>query len=610
MKNSLHQLWRVAPAIIWLLFNLSQFSSAAVDSLQPNKPIPGGGISLLGEKPMAALKLAGARDAGSMTEVTAQGVPFSRALRLQTIKRVKNDYEIEVIGTCIDAVKKGDVILATLFVRSVKGQPETGESQTTLDLQTDGPDWSKSASVAISIPAKWKRIDIPFTVRYDRPAGQSMVCLRMGYNPQTFDIGGLSVLNFGDRVKISDLPRVSSTYAGEEPNAAWRKAALARIDKIRKGDMLLMVLNSNGKPVSGATVSIKMQKHAFGFGTAINASLLTEESPDAEKYRLMIKELYNTVSIENHLKWPMWEASWGRPVADKAIVWLQKNNIDIRGHNIIWPGWTCLPADLEGLKDDKAALVKRIDDHIAQIVPVYRGKLIEWDVVNEPYTQHDVLDILGKSAMIDWYKLTRKYDPDVRLVLNDYPPLDGGDKSNEHLNDFYNNIKYLQGNGAPLGAIGFQCHFGGSVIPPERILSGLDRFSKFGLPITITEFDMNTQDQELQTKYMSDFLTAAFSHPSVESVVMWGFWEGAHWMPDAALYRTDWSIKPHGKVWLDLVTKAWWTNVSGKTNKSGSFGGRAFYGDYLITVTSGGVSKKITTVFHKGQNKPVLIRLN
>jgi endo-1,4-beta-xylanase len=235
---------------------------------------------------------------------------------------------------------------------------------------------------------------------------------------------------------------------------------------------------------------------------------------------------------------------------------------------------------------------------------------VEWDVINEPFANHDLMDILGREEMVEWFKMAKNLDPKPRLFINDYPSLDGAATSNPHLNHFYDTITFLQKNGAPLEGIGFQGHFGSNVVPPERVLSGLDRFAKFGLPIAITEFDMDTQDEDLQARYMRDFLTATFSHPSVDSVIMWGFWEGRHWMPNAALYRQDWSIKPHGQVWLDLVKKAWWTNAQGATNTKGEYSTRGFYGDYIVTVNANGKTKTVNAKLQKGKSGPVTIKLN
>ena len=142
----------------------------------------------------------------------------------------------------------------------------------------------------------------------------------------------------------------------------------------------------------------------------------------------------------------------------------------------------------------------------------------------------------------------------------------------------------MKRGGAPIGGIGFQCHFGGGVVPPARVLSGLDRFGKFGLPIAITELDVNADDEGFQADYLRDFHLAAFSHPSVDSIIQWGFWEGRHWLPKAALWRRDWSLKPSGKAWLDLVHKAWKTDVQLKTGRDGVASVRGFLGMYFVDV--------------------------
>jgi hypothetical protein len=66
--------------------------------------------------------------------------------------------------------------------------------------------------------------------------------------------------------------------------------------------------------------------------------------------------------------------------------------------------------------------------------------------------------------------------------------------------------------------------------------------------------------------------------------MIWGFWEGRHWRPDAALWRKDWSLKPNGRVWTELTRKTWWTDEQGKTDRRGRWSTRGFLGDYEIEV--------------------------
>jgi endo-1,4-beta-xylanase len=69
--------------------------------------------------------------------------------------------------------------------------------------------------------------------------------------------------------------------------------------------------------------------------------------------------------------------------------------------------------------------------------------------------------------------------------------------------------------------------------------------------------------------------------------MLWGFWENRHWRPQAALFASDWTMRPHGQAWMDLVNKQWKTDASATTDADGSISTRGFLGDYQITVTHG-----------------------
>jgi hypothetical protein len=127
----------------------------------------------------------------------------------------------------------------------------------------------------------------------------------------------------------------------------------------------------------------------------------------------------------------------------------------------------------------------------------------------------------------------------------------------------------------------------------------LDRFAKFGKPIQITEFDVITPDEQGQARYTRDFLTAVFSHPATDAFTMWGFWEGKMWQPPGAMIRKDWTLKPNGQAYMDLVLKEWWTDVSITTGVDGSCATRGFLGDYKVGVTANGKEKSASTKLTK-----------
>jgi hypothetical protein len=117
---------------------------------------------------------------------------------------------------------------------------------------------------------------------------------------------------------------------------------------------------------------------------------------------------------------------------------------------------------------------------------------------------------------------------------------------------------------------------------------------------------VNVTDEQLQADFLRDFLTVAFSHPGISSFLMWGFWESQHRLPNAALYRKDWSIKPNGQAWLDLVKKAWWTDVTTSSDVNGMVATRGFLGDYVLTATLGSKTVSLPVKLTKTSGEFVL----
>jgi GH35 family endo-1,4-beta-xylanase len=214
----------------------------------------------------------------------------------------------------------------------------------------------------------------------------------------------------------------------------------------------------------------------------------------------------------------------------------------------------------------------------------------EWDVLNEPYDNNDLMELLGDRVMVDWFHTARAVLPGTPLYMNDYSILAAGGRDRKHQEHFEQTARFLLENGAPLTGLGFQSHFGTDLTAPARVLALLDRYAELGLELKITEFDINTDDEQLQADYTRDFMTAAFSHPAVDGFFFWGFWAGAHWRPDAALFRQDWSPRPALNQYKKLVFDEWWTRLQGHTDKKGLYHGRGYYGAYNVIIEKSGVT--------------------
>ena len=601
---------RILLPVLFLLLALRAYADA---------PAPPGGTALLPVDSLTAFLPAYHDDNARVVPVTAQ--PFARALSLTTPGPTPPfPWSVQYGARTVAPVKKGDTLFADFWMRAARTQ--TGYGRADVYFQ-DATTYNKSIYYSASATSGWKRIQVPFTAAQDEPAGQGFLGFGLGFTAQTVEIADVRVTNYGIGVKVSDLPTTRITYEGREPDAPWRKAAAARIERIRKGNLKVVVVDSAGRPMPGASVRVAMTRHAFGFATAVSTGVFlpNPDAPYSQDYRRRVSRLYNKVT-GNGVKWPEWEGTangyngvtdqWYqfRPADTIAFARAARaRGLSLRAQNLLWPAWGYLPNDVEKLKNDPAALRKRIHDHIAEEMTALKGLYSEWDVVNEPYSNHDLMDVLGDHAMVDWFNQAHALDPQARLFVNDNGIMESNGEDKAHADAYEKTIRYLLDQKAPLGGIGMEGHYSNVLTPPDTLLRFLDRFGRFGLPIETTEFDVNTTDEQVQADYLRDYLTTTFSHPAVSGFLMFGFWESDHWIPNAASWRKDWTIKPSGKVYEDLVFHRWWTNAQGRTDGAGIYRTRGFLGDYRITVSGGGRVKSVPARITKNGDGISIVRV-
>ncbi len=418
-----------------------------------------------------------------------------------------------------------------------------------------------------------------------------------------------------DRVAISDTVAPPPAYPGQEPDAPWRSQAASRIAANRMANLQVNVTDSLGNALTGANVSVAMKQHEFGFGSAVVGNRLDGPPTSNAMYKQKVEELFNIATLENTLKWQALEGEYGsnfsQQIAQDAITWLDGKQIDVRGHNLIWPGTSFLPDDVANLvgnaplnASQQQQLRNRVAAHIADIAGDFEGQLTAWDVINEERANHDVMDVLseGELAMVDWFTQAKAADSVATLYLNEFGILDSsGGTNTANQQTYFDVIQYLKDQGAPIEGIGFQGHFRPeSLTGPVGLWDILDRFEQHGLDMQITEFDFETTDEQLQADFTRDFLTAMFAHEGVDDVLMWGFWENAHWRPNAAMFNSDWSIKPNGQAYLDLVFGEWWTDEDLATLAGGVASLDGFKGEYEITVTLNGEEQSVLATLTDG----------
>jgi GH35 family endo-1,4-beta-xylanase len=569
-----------------------------IESVWAATPLPPASI-LLDSASYSKISLVGdERDKASLVLADVSG-PNGKApgLLLTTSEACSSPFSAQLTVGNSRPIQRGDVLWAHFFMRTTKSEMESCEGRVQFIVE-NVTTYDKSAMFTALAATQWKEFMFPFVAKESYPPGGADILFRIGFQRQDVEITGLELKDYGHHLSLADLPATKPDYryAGMEPSAPWRAEAEARIEKYRKSQLSIKVVDASGNPVKGAEVEVAQTKHAYWFGSAVEAKLLAK--PGDEKYREAVLKSFNLVTFENDLKWPKWNADRLTPL--EAAEWCQGNGIALRGHNLVWPSWRRLPANVKTLEANPAALRQAVLDHVKDETTAVGSAATIWDVVNEPYDNHSLMDILGNGILADSFAAARAAAPDARLFMNDYGIITDSGLDRGHQANFEKNIRYLLDAKAPLDGIGIQGHFGRELTPPKRILEILDRFAAFGLPLEMTEFTMQVEDREIDAGYLRDVMTVFFSYPTANAFILWGFHDGTDFQHCATLYDANWGLTPCGKVWNDLVFHRWWTHETLRTTALGKARLRGFHGEYEVTVRDHGVESKTAVELKPG----------
>ena len=548
-------------------------------SLASYAQIPAGGVSLIQESAINYVKT-GAK--GTLTtNIPITGQPFTTGFRYTTGADISNTWDGQVKFTGIAGISANDVVLVAFYARTLSSIQESGDGALVVCIE-DNKTYAKEIYLKIAIGREWKQYFAPLKCKTTLANAGVSYSFHTGFTSQSIEVADVKYLNYKNTLTMDQLPETEISYYGREAEAAWRTTAAERIEQVRKGMVEMVVYDEQGQVMKDANVSVEMIRHQFGFGTAVDANKFMSNVV----YRKKVYELFNEVVLENDLKWPAF-----KPTSlnlKRTLDSLAKYKIPVRGHNVIWPSFKYNSTALKTLSANPVAFRNEIDRHIDEVTQYAKGKVIDWDVLNEPYSEKEFQAILGDEAMADWFKRVRQNDRGVKMYINDYSILSAGGMDINHQNGYFDIIKYIDSKGGKIEGIGMQGHFGSDLTPITKVYSILDRYASLGKEIKITEHDINVTQRAVQADYTRDFMTICFSHPSVKSFLVWGFWASQHWLPEGAYFASDWTIRPHGEAWKDLIYNQWWTKKTNKTTDAeGKVSFEGFLGTYQYTITSG-----------------------
>ena len=259
----------------------------------------------------------------------------------------------------------------------------------------------------------------------------------------------------------------------------------------------------------------------------------------------LAKDHFNSVTLENDLK-------WGRLVhktrvteydfrtADSIVNQALKYGLRVRGHVLVWgrsidffhqPDLREILSNLneEEIRDTLEYLVY---NNIKTVLNHYRGRILNWDCVNEPLEVFNgkldnstLYKYLGKEYIANSFRWAHEIDPSVTLFLNEQ----FNTYDSEKAMSFLELCRELVEDDVPVHGVAIQAHAMFTIPELDAFREFLREIQNMGLKIEIAEMDVRLRlfayeedPYQAQGDFFREFTRICLDNPAVDGITVWG----------------------------------------------------------------------------------------
>lgn len=288
------------------------------------------------------------------------------------------------------------------------------------------------------------------------------------------------------------------------------------------------------EPPASKTLGNLAKAKNLNFGTMVHKPQFTGTGTS---YKQLLLDEFTMVFPENEIKWDKIEPArnvFAFDYPDQVIDFARSNGKTSRGHFMIWH--TNLPAWLTNGNWSRNELLAILKNHIFTVMGHYKGKILEYDVVNEPFNlaqgnpyglrSNMWYNIIGPEYIDSAFVWANQADPGAYLYLNEYGAEPGWSGDFAKRDSVHHFVKKLKDRGVPIHGVGLECHFG-DYVNTNAISENIKKLGELGLRVSITELDM--MNTSLKPDNWKNLLKVALSNYNCTSFVTWGVDDANSW---------------------------------------------------------------------------------
>ena len=288
-----------------------------------------------------------------------------------------------------------------------------------------------------------------------------------------------------------------------------------------------------GEPILPPQDAGSPPRLARPFGAAVNAKAAREDPA----YLRAFVSTFTSMTPENEMKWALLHPERDRfsfGDADALVDLGRGTGKRVRGHTLVWERQ--LPDWVSERDWERAELRRALKDHVTKVVSHFRGRVAQWDVVNEPLRPAGRLKrdlfarVIGPRYIAQAFRAARAADPAAKLFLNE----NGVEFPGPKQSSLVRLVTRLRRQGVPIDGVGLQDHAVAGRAPDAGTLGAtMRRFTRLGLDVEITELDVALPPGGSLAVQARDYAASARAcrlEPRCTGLTVWGVTDRWSWI--------------------------------------------------------------------------------
>jgi len=397
-------------------------------------------------------------------------------------------------------------------------------------------------------------------------------------------------------------------------SAPWVEDTQKEIEQLRMTPVRIVVMDRDGKPVARAKVRVRMVRHQFPFGLALDPLAFDED--DEERARMAVNRrqppdltqplwrAISAVTLERATAWAATEPERGEfdfALPARMLHWAREHGLGVRWGPIVGDDKRSMPVWTWDL--DPGAWGRAAETYSREMLNRFGGKVTQIDTPGGAPEVDLLTEMRGLAWRRRWHERMIVAEPAAMFSLRFEDAMVG-----PGFQAASQRVWQMREAFVPVDAVALGGKFTGVVVRP-RMVRRMERLRALKRPIVITDAAVQGASEAAAAQNMETVLRSLFAEPTIEGIFFAGPMRDPASPDVAALLDVRGQPTKVGELIDRLIWDTWRTDTTVTTDELGNVRLDVYAGTYEISAEMTDGTTAQTDVYLPRSNTERLVAL-